>query len=410
MALHRFLRHRLALLGLVILAVIAAISILAPLIAPTDPLKVDLAFFRKPPSPTHWLGTDSAGRDVLSRLIYAGQVSLTVGLVAALMSSGIGLILGSVAGAYGGWVDTLIMRLTDVVLSFPALVVIITLVALVGPSMVTIMLGIGLFFWPTACRMVRALALSLREQDFFLAARALGATRGHLIIRHLVPSVLSPLTVTATFARGAGDPAGGGAVVPGAGCAAAATVLGQHADRCAVAHHPGVDAVVVAAAGSGDRHYRAGDQLHWRRAARRARSAAAHVIDVNVLIGGSPRHVPAAEYGLDAARRELATHGVQVGLAASRTGGGYRQEVGNDVVLHAAGAGDGVQLWPVATLNPVQYLEWPARAGACAGWWSSWLAVLSGRAGLASARRGFSRHRAGAAGPLSAAGAGHALR
>ena len=200
MALRRFLRHRLALLGLVILAVIAAMSILAPLIAPTDPLKVDLAFFRKPPSPAHWLGTDSAGRDVLSRLIYAGQVSLTVGLVAALMSSGIGLALGSIAGAFGGWVDALIMRLTDVVLSFPALVVIITLVALVGPSMVTIMVGIGLFFWPTACRLVRALALSLREQDFFLAARALGATRSRLITRHLVPSVLSPLTVTATFA------------------------------------------------------------------------------------------------------------------------------------------------------------------------------------------------------------------
>ena len=111
------------------------------MIAPTDPLKVDLAFFRKPPSPAHCSGTDSAGRDVLSRLIYAGQVSLTVGLVAALMSSGIGLVLGSIAGTYGGWVDTLIMRLTDVVLSFPALVVIITLVALVGPSMLTIMLG-----------------------------------------------------------------------------------------------------------------------------------------------------------------------------------------------------------------------------------------------------------------------------
>jgi peptide/nickel transport system permease protein len=200
MALRRFLRHRLALLGLVVIALIALLSVLAPVIAPSDPVKVDLAFFRKPPSPTHLLGTDSAGRDVLSRLIYAGQVSLTVGLVAALMSSTIGLILGSIAGIYGGWTDTLIMRLTDVILSFPALVVIITVVALVGPSMLTIMFGIGLFFWPTACRIVRGLALSLREQDFILAARALGATRVQLIARHLIPSVLSPLTVTATFA------------------------------------------------------------------------------------------------------------------------------------------------------------------------------------------------------------------
>jgi ABC-type dipeptide/oligopeptide/nickel transport system permease subunit len=200
MALRRFLRHRLALVGLVLIGVIAIISVLAPVIAPYDPVKVDLAFFRKPPSPTHLLGTDSAGRDVLSRLMYAGQVSLTVGLVAALMSSSIGLILGSVAGSFSGWVDASIMRLTDVFLSFPALVVIITVVALVGPSILTIIFGIGLFFWPTACRLVRGLALSLREQDYFLAARSLGATRTHLIAWHLIPSVLSPLTVTATFA------------------------------------------------------------------------------------------------------------------------------------------------------------------------------------------------------------------
>lgn len=201
LALQRFLRHRLALFGLLIIVLIAVLSVLAPLIAPSDPLKVDLAFFRKPPNGTnHLLGTDSAGRDVLSRLLYAGQVSLTVGLVAALMSTSIGLVLGSLAGTYGGWIDAVIMRLTDVVLSFPALVVIITVVALVGPSMQTVILGIGLFYWPTACRIVRGLALSLREQDFFIAARALGASDAHVIVRHMVPSVLSPLTVTATFA------------------------------------------------------------------------------------------------------------------------------------------------------------------------------------------------------------------
>jgi peptide/nickel transport system permease protein len=200
MALRRFLRHRLALLGMGLILLIAALSILAPLIAPSDPFKVDLAFFRKPPNLAHPLGTDSAGRDVLSRMLFAGQVSLTVGLIAALMSTTIGLVLGSIAGAYAGWVDAVIMRLTDVVLSFPALVVIITVVALVGPSILTIIFGIGLFYWPTACRIVRGLALSLREQDFLLAARALGATDRHVIIRHLVPSVLSPLTVTATFA------------------------------------------------------------------------------------------------------------------------------------------------------------------------------------------------------------------
>jgi peptide/nickel transport system permease protein len=200
LALQRFLRHRLALLGLVIIGIIAALSVLAPLIAPADPLKVDLAFFRKPPNPAHLLGTDSAGRDVLSRLLYAGQVSLRVGLVAALMSTSIGLVLGLLAGTYGGWIDAALMRLTDVVLSFPALVVIITVVALIGPSLETMILAIGLLYWPTACRIVRGLALSVREQDFFIAARALGATTGHVIVRHMLPSVLSPLTVTATFA------------------------------------------------------------------------------------------------------------------------------------------------------------------------------------------------------------------
>jgi len=200
MAMRRFFRHRLAMLGLAIITVIALAAIFAPLIAPADPLRVDLASFRKPPVEGHPLGTDSAGRDVLSRLLYAGQVSLTVGLVAALVSTGIGLVLGAIAGNFGSWTDALVMRGTDVVMSFPALIVIITVVALIGPSMLTIILGIGLFGWPTSCRIVRGLALSLREQDFVLAARALGAPEARIIARHLVPSVLSPLTVTATFA------------------------------------------------------------------------------------------------------------------------------------------------------------------------------------------------------------------
>ncbi len=200
MAMQRFVRHRLAMFGLGIIVVIGVLAALAPIISPFDPLKVDLAFFRMPPTDVHPLGTDSAGRDVLSRLLHAGQVSLTVGLVAAVMSTGIGLALGSVAGNFGGWTDSIIMRLTDVVLSFPSLIVIITVVAIIGPSLSTVTLAIGLFGWPTACRIVRGLALSLREQDFVLAARAVGASEWRIIARHLVPSVISPLTVTATFA------------------------------------------------------------------------------------------------------------------------------------------------------------------------------------------------------------------
>src|SRR5207237_955064 len=131
MALRGFRGHRLPRFGLTLLGLICAPAGLPPRIAPADPLKVDLASLRTPAGPVRPLGTGSAGRDVLSRLLFAGQVSLTVGLVAAGVSTAIGLVLGSIAGSYGGWIDVLVMRLTDVVLSFPARVVIITVVALV---------------------------------------------------------------------------------------------------------------------------------------------------------------------------------------------------------------------------------------------------------------------------------------
>lgn len=200
LALQRFLRHRLAVLGCVVLLVIAALALVAPILPLHDPLQVDLAFFRKPPNAAHVLGTDSAGRDVLSRLVYAGRVSLTVGVVATLLSTSIGLLLGAAAGSSGGWIDVAVMRLADVVLSFPTLIVIITFVAVVGPSLTAIVVAIGLFGWPATCRIARGLALSLRERDFVLAARALGATEPRIIASHLVPSVLPTLTVTATFA------------------------------------------------------------------------------------------------------------------------------------------------------------------------------------------------------------------
>jgi peptide/nickel transport system permease protein len=200
LALQRFLRHRLAVFGCIILVVFSALAILAPFLPLSNPLQVDLAFFRKPPNAAHVLGTDSAGRDVLSRLVYAGRVSLTVGVVATLLATSIGLLLGAAAGSSGGWLDVVVMRLADVVLSFPTLIVIITFVAVVGPSLTAIVVAIGLFGWPPTCRIARGLALSLRERDFVLAARALGASEPRIIASHLVPSVLPTLTVTATFA------------------------------------------------------------------------------------------------------------------------------------------------------------------------------------------------------------------
>jgi len=198
-ALSRFRRHKLAVTGLVMLIILAILAILAPWIAPFDPNTVDLAQFRHPSSSAHWLGTDEAGRDVLSRLLYGARVSLTVGVAAALSAGFIGLTLGLLAGFLGGWVDATVMRLTEVVLSFPSLVVIILLVAVLGPSVTTIVVVIALFEWPTGCRIVRQITRVTKETGFVLAARSIGASNLRLMLRHTIGSVTSPLTVVVTL-------------------------------------------------------------------------------------------------------------------------------------------------------------------------------------------------------------------
>jgi ABC-type dipeptide/oligopeptide/nickel transport system permease subunit len=195
----RFRRHRLAMLGSVCVLLVAASAILAPFISGQDPLLVDLAAYRLGPNADHVLGTDSAGRDVFSRLLHGGRISLTVGLVAVAVATSIGLTLGAVSGYYGGWTDVAVMRLTDVVLSFPVLIVVITVVALVGPSIYVVMFAIGLFGWPTVGRLVRGMTLSVRERDFIQAARAVGASDARIMFRHILPQVVSPVTVAATF-------------------------------------------------------------------------------------------------------------------------------------------------------------------------------------------------------------------
>ena len=199
LAVRRFRTHKLAVAGLVVILLIALAALAAPLLATHSPTAVNLAEFRSSPSAAHLLGTDSAGRDVLSRLLHAGRVSLGVGLTAAVTAAAIGLVLGAIAGNFGGWVDSVIMRATDVVLAFPSLVIVLVFVAVAGPSMGAIVLAIGLFEWPVAARIVRGMTLSLREQDFIQAARALGAPHRWVIVRHIVPSVVSPLIVVTTL-------------------------------------------------------------------------------------------------------------------------------------------------------------------------------------------------------------------
>jgi peptide/nickel transport system permease protein len=198
LAMARFLRHRMAVAGLLILAALAVIAIFAPLISPYNPNAIDLFLYQHPPNAAHWLGTDQEGRDVLSRLIFGARVSLTVGIAAALSAGIVGLVLGLMAGFLGGWVDSVVMRLTEMVLSFPALVVIILIVAIIGPSLTTIIIVIGLTQWPTGCRIVRQATRSLKEWDFILTARASGCSDFRIMRRHILPSVLPPLTVALT--------------------------------------------------------------------------------------------------------------------------------------------------------------------------------------------------------------------
>jgi peptide/nickel transport system permease protein len=195
----RFRRHRVAVVGVLILLVLTAGAAAAPVVAANDPYKVDISAYRSGPAANHPLGTDSSGRDVFSRLLYAGRVSLSVGLVAVAIYTLIGVILGAFSGFYGGWLDSCIMRLADIVLSFPALILIITVVSVLGPSIYNIMIVIGLLGWPPIARIVRALFLSLREREFVLASRIVGVSNGRIIFRHMLPNALAPVIVAATF-------------------------------------------------------------------------------------------------------------------------------------------------------------------------------------------------------------------
>jgi peptide/nickel transport system permease protein len=194
-----FFRHRLAVLGLIVITLLGLAAVLAPVVATHDPYAVDLLAASQPPSAAHWLGTDEVGRDVFSRLVYGARVSLSVGLVAVTIYTVIGTLLGSVSGHFGGVVDGFVQRLTDTVMCFPPLIIIIAAVSITGPSIWNVMMIIGLLTWPGTCRLVRGQFLAIREREFVEAARAAGAGDLRLIVRHVLPNTLAPLLVSATF-------------------------------------------------------------------------------------------------------------------------------------------------------------------------------------------------------------------
>jgi peptide/nickel transport system permease protein len=198
-AARRFFRHRLALIGLGILIILTSIAVFAPFISEHDPFKGNLRMIRQPPQSGHWLGTDGAGRDVWARLAYASRVSLWVGIASVAIATLIGVVLGSMAGFLRGRVDSAIMRFTDIILCFPTLLVILSVVTITGPSQTNVILVIGGFSWPGIARLVRGQFLSLRELDYIQAARSIGATNRSIITRHLMPNVVAPVSVAVTL-------------------------------------------------------------------------------------------------------------------------------------------------------------------------------------------------------------------
>jgi len=203
LARRRFQRHRLAMVGTAVLLLIGLICGLAPLIVPESAAnRVDPTMFREPPSWTRPFGSDDVGRDILWRTIYGGRISLTIGIVSIALAMTVGVVLGSTAGYYGRWIDSIIMRLTDAMLCIPSLFLLIVLAKILGPTVPTIIVVIGLLNWMQVTRIVRANILSLKEQDFVLAARSLGVSDASIIVRHILPNTFAPVIVAATLGVG----------------------------------------------------------------------------------------------------------------------------------------------------------------------------------------------------------------
>jgi ABC-type dipeptide/oligopeptide/nickel transport system permease subunit len=199
----RFLRHRLAMAGLVGLIIIFGSGVFANFIAPYSYSAIDLSNILHPPTTTahHYFGTDEIGRDYFSRVIWGIRTSEEVGLFVAIISSLIGLFIGAAAGYYGGWVDNLLMRLTDLVLTLPALAILLTAAALLGQgSQWRVSIILALFFWTGIARVVRGVFLSLREKEYVEAAKASGANDVRIMFRHIVPNTLGPIIVNGTIA------------------------------------------------------------------------------------------------------------------------------------------------------------------------------------------------------------------
>ena len=192
------MRHRLAVVGMVLLAIIVLLAVFADVVS-SQPFRTDVRAVSQPPSALHPLGTDRSGRDVWARVVHGARTSLVVGLGAVAIYVVIGTVLGGIAGTRGGRTDFVIMRAVDTLMSIPTLLLVIVFVAAIGPSLLSVLLVIGLLGWPGACRLVRGQMLGLRESEYIMAARVIGVSTSGILFRHLLPNIMSSLAVLATF-------------------------------------------------------------------------------------------------------------------------------------------------------------------------------------------------------------------
>jgi peptide/nickel transport system permease protein len=199
LAWRRFRRHRMAVLGAFLLLLISGLVILAPWVTPYEPNELDIPNRLQSPTLIHPMGTDELGRDVFTRVLYGGRISLTIGVAAMLISVTIGTFIGAISGYMGGRVDGVIMRFVDVIISFPSLFLLIMLSSFLGSTPSTMILVIGILSWMRVCRLVRANFIAIIGREYVTAAYALGASGKHIILRHLLPNSLGPITIAATI-------------------------------------------------------------------------------------------------------------------------------------------------------------------------------------------------------------------
>lgn len=197
--LRELVRNRFAMAGAAFLFLIVAIALMAPVIAQQDPNEQSLLSRLQSPSSEHWLGTDELGRDVFSRLAYGGRISLFIGLVGTTGGVILGTFLGLISGFFGGWTDTLVMRLIDIMFAFPGILMAILIVAVIGPGILNLVVALTIWGTPTLARIVRSGVLALKSQEFVEAARAMGASRSRIMYIHLLPNSMAPIIVYATL-------------------------------------------------------------------------------------------------------------------------------------------------------------------------------------------------------------------